>query len=144
MARGKKGDTVKVNYTGKLEDGTIFDTTEGRYPKELTIGGNQVLPAFEQAIVGMRPGESKTVRIPMNEAYGPHSDRLVGTMDRARLPADMKLEVGQRLQLAVTGSGGETMTATVTEVSGGSVKLDGNHPLAGKDLFFDIELLEIG
>lgn len=143
MAQARYGDTVKVDYTGKLEDGTVFDTTKDRYPQEFTIGGNQVILGFERAIVGMNPGESKTVRIPMDDAYGPHYEQMVGTMDRDRLPADMKLEVGQRLQFPVPDGGGETMLVTVTDVSDVSVTLDGNHPLAGKDLIFDIHLIEI-
>ncbi len=139
----KKGDTVKVHFTGKLEDGTIFDTSRDRYPKEITIGENQVIPGFEKAIIGMRSGESQNVRIEMNEAFGPHYDKLVGAMDRDRLPADMKLEVGQRVQFTVPDSDGDIMFATVTDISGQSVTLDANHPLAGKDLFFEIELLEI-
>lgn len=143
MDKVKTGDTVKVHFTGKLEDGTIFDTTRDRYPKQITIGGNQAIPGFEQAIVGMRSGESRSVRIPMNEAFGPRYDELVGTTERDRLPDNMKLEVGQRLQFTVPDSDGEVMPATVTSISEKTVTLDANHPLAGKDLFFEIELLEI-
>lgn len=143
MVRAKKGDTVRVNYTGKLEDGTVFDTTADRYPMEVLLDGKQVIPGFEKAIIGMKPGESKTVKIPMKEAYGPRYDKLIGKMDRDRLPSDMKIEVGQRLQFNVPGSEGEVMAATVTEISDKKITLDGNQPLAGKDLVFFIELVEI-
>jgi peptidylprolyl isomerase len=143
MAQAKHGDSVSVNYTGKLDDGTVFDTTSDRYPMQFTIGGGQVIRGFEQAIVGMSPGESKTVTISVDDAYGPRNEKMVRTVDRDRLPADQKLEVGQRLQLSRSGSEGETASATITDISGESVTLDGNHPLAGKNLTFDIQLVEI-
>ncbi len=141
MSQAKQFDTVRVHYTGRLDDGSVFDSSRGREPIEFTIGGGQVIPGFEQAVVGMNPGEEKTVRIPSDEAYGPYRDEMVLTVQRDQFPPDIDPQVGQALQ--VQQSTGESLIVTVSEVSETAVKLDANHPLAGQDLTFDIELVEI-
>ncbi|MGB2728247.1 MAG: peptidylprolyl isomerase [Halobacteriota archaeon] len=141
MAQAKHGDTVKVHYTGKLEDGTVFDTSVDRDPLQFTIGEGQIIPGFEQAVLGMNPGESKTIRIPTDEAYGTRREEMVMMVDRNQLPADLNPEVGQQLQSRQPD--GQTIVVTVTEVSESSVTVDANHPLAGKDLTFDIQLVEV-
>jgi peptidylprolyl isomerase len=141
MAEAKNGDTVKVHYTGKLDDGTIFDTSADREPMQFTIGEGQLIPDFEQAIVGMSPGESKTVQIPSDNAYGPHHEEMVMAVDRKEFPDDLDPKVDQMLQ--VRQQDGHTFAVKVTDVSEAKVTLDANHPLAGKDLTFDIQLTEI-
>ena len=140
MVQAKNGDNVKVHYTGKLEDGTVFDTSVNRDPLQFKIGEGQVLPGFEQAVVGMNPGESKTSTIPAEEAYGPHRKEMILVMERNQLPPDLEPEVGQRLQVRQDNS--QPIVVEVTDVSESSVTLDANHPLAGKDLTFDIQLVE--
>ena len=142
MTQAKKGDTVKVNYTGKLQNGTIFDTSENRDPLQFTIGQGQVIPDFEEAIVGMTPGESKTFDTPADRAYGPHYDELVVTVGKDQFPPDVDPEVGEQFQMV--GPDGRAMVVIVTGVEESEVTLDANHPLAGEDLTFDIELVEIG
>jgi peptidylprolyl isomerase len=138
----KNGDTVQVNYTGKLADGTVFDSSVGRDPLEFTLGAGNMIPGFEKAVLGMKVGEKKTVTIPSDEAYGPHLDELVIGVSRDRLPADTEPKVGQ--MLSATGQNGEAIRFTITGISdNGTVTLDANHPLAGKDLTFDIELVKI-
>ena len=141
MAQAKTGDTVKVHYTGKLDDGTVFDTSVDGEPLEFTIGEGQLISDFEQAIVGMSQGESKTVQIPSDRAYGPHLEEMVMVVDRTEFPENLDPKVDQRLQ--VRQSDGQVFTVTVTDVSESKVTLDGNHPLAGKELTFDIQLTEI-
>ena len=141
MAQAKTGDTVKVHYTGKLDDGTVFDTSADREPLQFTIGEGQIIPDFEQAIVGMNLGESKTIQIPSENAYGPHQKEMVMVVDRKEFPDDLKPEVDQRLQ--VRQPDGQSFAVTVTDVSESKVTLDGNHLLAGKDLTFDIQLAGI-
>lgn len=136
-ALAETGDTVKVHYTGKLEDGTVFDTSNGSEPLEFTLGQGQVISGFEQAVVGMKVGESKTFTIPADQAYGQRRDDLIFEVGRDELSADIDPEVGMQLQ---TSQG----IVTITEVSKTTVKIDANHPLAGQDLTFDIELVEIG
>ncbi len=141
MAQAKTGDTVRVHYTGKHDDGTVFDTSVEREPLQLTIGEGQVLADFEQAIVGMNPGDSKTIEIPSDKAYGPHRQEMVLEVNRSEFPADLEPKVEQRLQ--VSQSNGQVFVVTATAVSETSVTLDCNHPLAGKDIPFDIQLAEI-
>ena len=141
MTQAKPGDTVKIHYTGKLEDGTVFDSSMNREPLEFTLNGGQVIPGFEQAVVGMMPGESKTQKIPMEEAYGPYRSEMVIEVSRQQLPADLQPEVGQQLQ--VQQPNGQAVPVFVTEVTDATVTLDANHPLAGEDLTFDIQLVEI-
>lgn len=141
MVQAKMGDIVKVHYTGKLEDGTVFDTSIERGPLQFTIGEGQVIPGFEQSVVGMNQGESKTAKVPAHEAYGPHREDLVLTTDRNQFPIDSKPEAGQRVQ--IRQEEGQIIVATVVDVSESSVTVDANHHLAGKDLIFDIQLIEI-
>ncbi len=141
MAQAKNGDTVKVHYTGKLNDGTVFDTSTDRDPLQFTIGQGQVIPGFEQAVVGMNSGESKTTKVSADKAYGPHRKEMVLVIERSQLPVDLKPKVGQQLQSRQAD--GRTIRVMVTDVSESSVTLDANHPLAGKDLTFDIQLVEI-
>ena len=141
MAQAKTGDMVKVHYTGKLDDGTVFDTSADREPLEFTIGERQLIPDFEQAVIGMEPGESKSIQIASENAYGPHHEEMVMVVERKDMPEGLNPQVNQRLQ--VQQSNGQSFVVTVTEVSESSVKLDGNHPLAGKDLAFDIQLTAI-
>lgn len=137
----KTGDIVKVHYTGKLQNGDVFDTSESRGPIEFKIGDKTIIPGFEKAIVGMKKGEKKTITIPSDKAYGPRMNDLISDVEKSHFPPDIKPEVG--LQLELKQPEGATILVTVTNVSGDVVTLDANHPLAGKDLIFDIELLEI-
>lgn len=141
MAEAKKGDTVQVNYTGKLADGTVFDTSYGRWPLQFTIGSGQLIPGFEKAVAGMSIGEKKTVVIPSDEAYGPRVEKAVVEVSRANLPPDLDPKVGQRLEIVQQND--ETVLVTVVATSEESITLDANHPLAGRDLTFEIELVAI-
>jgi peptidylprolyl isomerase len=141
MVQAKPGDTVKIHYTGKLDDGTVFDSSVNREPLEFTLSGGQVIPGFDEAVLGMSPGESKTQKIPMDQAYGPHRDEMVLEISRQQIPPELEPEVGQQLQ--VQQENGQTIPVFVTEVTESNVTLDANHPLAGEDLTFDIQLVEI-
>jgi peptidylprolyl isomerase len=141
MPKAKKGDTVRVHYTGHLEDGTIFDSSAEREPLEFTLGRGTIIPGFEAAVEGMEVGEKKTQIVTYDDAYGPHMDEMVKIVERATIPEDMDIEVGQHLQ--ITGATGESVIVTIVEITDEDVTLDGNHPLAGQDLIFDIELVEI-
>lgn len=142
MAQAKRGDSVKVHYTGKLEDGTVYDSSRDRDPLHFTIGEGQVIPGIEQAVVGMNPGESMTTKVPADKAYGPHREELVMEIDRNEFPQHLRPKVGQQLQARLEDD--QTIEIKVTDVSESSVTLDANHPLAGKDVTFDIQLVEIG
>ena len=135
------GNTVKVHYTGTLEDGTIFDTSAEREPMEFTLGTGQVIPGFEEAVRGMQVGQSKTFTIPSEQAYGPYLDDRVLVVEREQLPEDLKPEAGQQLQIPVAD--GRTTMVIVTDVSETTITLDANHPMAGKNLTFEIEVVEI-
>ena len=139
--QAQNGDVVEVDYTGTLENGTVFDTSEGRDPLRFTLGEGQMIPGFEQAVLGMKVGESKTVTIPADEAYGPHSDDMVQVIDREELTNIPNPEVGQ--QLYGSQPGGGTITGTITNVTDTTITVDFNHHLAGKDLTFEIELMSI-
>lgn len=141
MAQAKSGDTVKVHYTGKLDDGTVFDSSADREPLEFTLGSGSIIPGFERAVLGMNLGESKTEVIPTDDAYGPHLDEMVVVVDRQQMPPEIEPQVGQQLQLQQQD--GQVLPVVITDVSGASVTLDANHPLAGEALIFDIELVEI-
>jgi peptidylprolyl isomerase len=141
MAQAKRGDVVRVHYTARVEDGAVFDTSIDRHPLRFTIGDGQVIPGFDQAIVGMQPGETKTAHIPMDEAYGPYRKDMVVTLARSQLPENLELEVAQTWEITFSDRG--RATVTVTDISEGTVTLDANHPLAGKDLVLDIDLIEI-
>ncbi|MBN1347043.1 MAG: peptidylprolyl isomerase [Phycisphaerae bacterium] len=139
--QAQQGDTVRVHYTGKFDDETVFDSSDGRDPLEFTLGQGQVIPGLEQAVVGMAPGDTKTATIPMDDAYGPHQAEMVMNVDRGDLPPNIDPQVGQQLQSRLQD--GQVIVLTVTDVTEAAVTLDANHPLAGKDLVFDIELVEI-
>ena len=141
MTQAKNGDKVRVHYTGKFDDGSVFDSSLEREPLEFTIGQNQVIPGFEEAIIGMSPGESINTTIPAYQAYGERREDLVLKVDRSRLPENIDPQVNQQLQ--INHPNGERLIVTVTEVSDTSVTLDANHPLAGKNLTFDIHLVKI-
>ena len=137
----KTGDTVQVNYTLSLADGTVYETSVGKQPLELVLGKGDFLTAFEEAIVGMKVGESKTITILAADAYGAYRDDLIFTIDRDQLSSEVEPKVGDRLQSM--DESGQTMVAVVTAVSDTTITLDANHPLAGKDLTFKIDLLKI-
>ena len=141
MKQAKNGDTVKVHYTGKLGNGKIFDSSAKRDPLQFKIGDGQIILGFEQAVVGMKPGETKTTKIPSEKAYGPYSEEFVLVVDRSKIPSNIEPEVGQQYQ--VPQENGQKPVFMVTEVTESNVTLDGNHPLTGKDLTFDIQLIEI-
>ena len=141
--QAKVGDTVSVLYTGTLDDGEIFDSSElhGGEPLEFTIGAGQMIPGFEQAAIGMSVGESKTVLIAAADAYGPYHEELVIVVDWDQFPEGFEVEVGDQLQMQQAD--GQIVIVTVLEVSESGVTVDANHPLAGKDLTFEIQLVEI-
>jgi len=141
MAQAEQGDTVKVHYTGRLDDGMVFDTSLDRDPLQFTIGEGRIILGFEQAVVGMSPGESKTAEILAEQAYGPHDEEMVLVVDRSQIPEHVKPEVNDELK--IRRADGETFIVAVTHISESSLTLDANHPLAGKDLTFDIQLIEI-
>jgi peptidylprolyl isomerase len=141
MAEAKKGDTVKVHYTGKLEDGTVFDSSVEKAPLEFTLGNGNMIAGFEKAVLGMEIGDSKSARIPFQEAYGERRDEMLVEVPKTQIPEEIKPEVGQ--QLSIKQQDGSAVPVVVTEVDQDKIILDANHPLAGKDLIFDIELMEI-
>lgn len=141
MTPAKKGDKVKVNYTGRLKDGTVFDSSDGRGPLTVVLGSGTVIIGFDEAIQGMTVGESRSVTIPAARAYGPHNKELLITVPKSQVPADLNPEAGQRLEMG--GPNGELVVVQVTTVSDDNITLDANPPLAGRDLIFDIELVEI-
>jgi peptidylprolyl isomerase len=140
MSQVKQGDKIRVHYTGRLEDGSEFDRSASDEPLEITVGENSVIEGFEQAVLGMTVGERKTVTIPPDQGYGPRRDEMMQEIDRSTIPEELELKLGARME----ASGEETMlTLTVVEIGEKTVTLDANHPLAGKDLTFEIELLAI-
>jgi FKBP-type peptidyl-prolyl cis-trans isomerase 2 len=141
MVQAQAGDLVRVHYTGRLADGTTFDTSMEREPLEFTLGAGEIIPGFEQAVLGMTAGESKTVTILVDQAYGPHRAERVIDVERHHLPPDLQPEIGQRHHM--TRPDGMTITVIVTTLTETQVTLDANHPLAGRDLIFDIMLVEI-
>ncbi len=141
MAQAQSGNTVKVHYTGKLEDGTVFDSSVNREPLEFKLGEGQMIQGFEQAVYGMAVGDSKTATIPSEQAYGPKSEDMILEVNRNEVPADLNPQVGQ--QLAIQQPDGHALPVTVTSVTDETITLDANHPLAGKDLIFEIKLVEI-
>lgn len=140
MSSAKSGDTVLVHYTGRLEDGSVFDSSDGRDPLEFTVGSGQVIPGFEAAVSGMSPGEERSVTIPAADAYGDRKDDLVIEVERTQLPPDIDPSPGQQLQLSQEG---RAFVVTVADVTPEKVTLDANHPLAGEDLTFDLQLVAI-
>lgn len=142
MQQVKHGDLVRVHYHGKLTDGSTFDSSEGREPLEFTVGKGQVIKGFDDALMNMQPGEKKTVQIPVDEAYGQRSENMMMEYPKAEFPEDMKPEVG--MELHMSDNAGNVFPVVIAEVKEETVLLDANHPLAGQDLIFDIELVSIG
>src|SRR6185503_6805396 len=141
MQKAKSGDKVKVHYHGKLTSGETFDSSEGRAPLEFEIGKGMVIKGFDQGVAGMTVGEKKTIHIPVNEAYGPRNNEMLIEVPRNKFSPDMELETG--LALMMSDGSGQDFQVVVAEIKEDSVILDANHPLAGEDLIFDIELVEI-
>ena len=141
MSKVKDGDTVKVHYTGKLENGEVFDTSKEQEPFEFTVGNKAVIPGFEKCVVGMEVGDSKSIEIPPEEAYGAKQDQLVVEVNRSEFPDDITPTIGQRLQ--IRQQDGNPIIVTITDLAEDIITLDANHPLAGYTLFFDVEVIEL-
>ena len=141
MSQVKENDTVKVHYTGKLKNGQVFDSSEGREPLEFTLGQGMLIPGFERAVIDMKVNDKKTVGIPMNEAYGEVRKELFHKVEKEQLPDEVKPEVG--LGLVSRDAQGNEHQFKIAEVSDDHIIVDGNHPLAGQELVFDLELVEI-
>lgn len=140
MKQAGKGDTVKVHYTGVLKDGTVFDSSRNREALQVTLGSGTLIPDFEDALVGMSVGETKELHVPSANAYGPRREELVVRVESSEFPPHLVPQEGLKLNLK--GPEDEVIQAVITDVSGDSVTIDANHPLAGEDLTFDIELTE--
>lgn len=141
MQQAKKGDKVKVHYHGKLTNGNTFDSSEGREPLEFEIGGGMVIAGFDDGVTGMSIGEKKTVNIPADQAYGPKQEEMIMEFPKDRFPVDMVLEVGQ--QLNMNNGSGQNFPVVIVEIKEEVVILDANHPLAGEELVFDLEMVQI-
>lgn len=141
MQQVKKGDKIKVHYHGRLTTGETFDKSEGREPLEFEVGGGMVIKGFDDGVTGMAVGEKKTITIPFGEAYGPRNPDMIIDMPKDRFPQDMELEIG--MPLGMSDGHGQQFQVVVAEIKETSVTLDANHPLAGQDLVFDLELVEI-
>jgi len=141
MTTAKSGDTVRIHYTGKLTDGTQFDSSEGRAPLEFTLGSGHVIPGMETGVTGLAIGDKKTIEIASPDAYGAHDPQGIQIVPREHLPKDMELQIG--MHLGAKTPAGEQVSFIVTALSETEVTMDGNHPLAGKDLVFDVELVGI-
>ncbi|SON57303.1 FKBP-type peptidyl-prolyl cis-trans isomerase SlyD [Hartmannibacter diazotrophicus] len=141
MTQAKSGDTVRIHYVGKLTDGTEFDSSAGRDPLIFQVGSGQIIPGLDRQIEGMEVGAAQTLTIPADEAYGPHDPAKIQSLPRSTVPEDLDVATGMRLQARTTT--GDTIALQVVEVSPETIVVDANHPLAGKDLVFDVELVEI-
>jgi FKBP-type peptidyl-prolyl cis-trans isomerase 2 len=141
MTQAKSGDTVKIHYKGKFDDGSVFDSSEGRDPLEFEIGSGNIITGVEEAVVGMQPEETKEAAIPPEKGYGEYRDDMVLEVEKTQFPEHIDPEPGQQLELQQPD--GQKVTVTVTNVAEEKVTLDANHPLAGKDLNFEITLQEI-
>ncbi len=141
MASVKDGSTVKVHYTGKLEDGTVFDSSLEREPLEFKIGTGSIIPGFEKGIMGLETGTKKTLTITPEDGYGDPSQDLIAVVKRAEFPKDITPDLGQQLQMQRPD--GQIVNMVIAKIEGDDVTLDANHPLAGKTLIFDIELVEV-
>ncbi|HEX3073889.1 MAG TPA: peptidylprolyl isomerase [Ignavibacteriales bacterium] len=139
--QAKEGNVVKVHYTGRFDDGTIFDSSKGRTPLQFVIGNGQLIPGFENAVIGMAPGDMKSVNIAAAEGYGLYDENKVFEVSRNDFPDDINPEVG--MELNVKNDDGSSYGVVIQEVKSETVMLDANHPLAGKDLIFEIELVEV-
>ena len=142
MQQVKKGDTIKVHYHGKLTDGTTFDSSEGREPLSFTVGSGQVIKGFDDALIDMKVGDKKTVHIPVDQAYGHRNDDMMMEYPKSDFPADMQPTLG--LQLHMSDNLGNVFPVVIADIKADIVLLDANHPLAGQDLIFDLELVSIG
>ncbi len=140
MTQAQNGSQVKIHYTGRLDNGQVFDSSQDRDPLEFTMGQGQLIPGFEAAVQGMQAGEKKTVVIPAEEAYGPRQEELLFSVDRAQLPENIQPEVGQQLQV---NQEGQTAVVTISELTESTITLDANHPLAGENLTFELEVMEV-
>jgi peptidylprolyl isomerase len=141
MQQVKKGDTVKVHYHGKLTTGETFDSSDGKEPLEFKVGDGDVIKGFEEGVMGMKIGDKKTIQIPAEDAYGEKNEEMMIEFPKDRFPADMNPEVG--MPLTMSNGAGQNFRVTITEVKDDSVILDANHPLAGEELIFDIQLVSI-
>lgn len=141
MCAAKAGHTVKIHYTGTLDDGTQFDSSEGRDPLEFELGSGQVIAGFDQAVEGMAVGDSKSVKLAPAQAYGERQEQMVQDVPKSALPSDLQPQVG--MALSARSPDGREMQLTVTDVKEDVITVDGNHPLAGQNLNFEIELVEI-
>lgn len=142
MTQVKTGDTVRIHYTGTLADGSVFDSSEGRDPLEFQVAAGQIIPGLDAALPGMTVGEKKVVEVPCAQAYGDANPQAVQSVPRAEVPPELPLEIGTQLQVQTTD--GQVLPVTIVEVTDEAITLDANHPLAGKDLTFAIELVSIG
>jgi FKBP-type peptidyl-prolyl cis-trans isomerase 2 len=141
MSEAKRGDTVKVHYTGTLEDDTVFDSSRQRDPLEFTLGSGMVVPGFENLVLGLKEGETAKETAPCDQAYGERRDELQLEVKRADIPADLELSVGMNLRMQAPD--GQGASVEVVELNDATVTLDANHPLSGKDLTFEVELVEL-
>jgi peptidylprolyl isomerase len=141
MSQIKTGDTVKVHYTGKLDDGTVFDSSHERGPLEFTLGDGKIIPGFEEALTGMKLNETKTVKIPFDKAYGPYHNELCMEVEKNQFPPHINPQIGQQLQIPRLD--GQAVIFVITQISENTITLDANNPLAGKDLTFDLQIVEI-
>ena len=141
MTEVKAGDTVRIHYKGTLDDGSVFDSSEGRDPLEFAVGSGQIIPGLDVALPGMKVGDEKTVRVAADQAYGPVNPDARQPVPRDQFPPNIPIELGASLQ--VQTQAGQVMTVTIVEIGEDNVTLDANHPLAGKDLTFEIVLVSI-
>lgn len=141
MSQAKDGDTVKVHYTGRLENGEVFGTTKDEEPLELTLGSGKIIPGFEKGIAGMEVGDTKTMTVPPGEAYGPRRKELIVDIKKTDLPEDITPAIGKQLQIRQKDD--NPIEVAITDMDEDTVTLDANHPLAGNTLLFEVELLEI-
>ncbi|SHM89940.1 peptidylprolyl isomerase [Chitinophaga jiangningensis] len=141
MQAVKNGDTIRVHYHGRLTNGTTFDSSEGRAPLEFKVGSGMVIKGFDNGVLDMKVGDKKTIEIPVDQAYGQKSPEFIIDFPKANIPADLNPEVGMQLQMS--GPEGQVIPVRVVAVAADTITLDGNHPLAGEDLIFDLELVEI-
>jgi peptidylprolyl isomerase len=141
MKKAQNGDKLKVHYTGKLEDGSVFDSSVGREPLEFVLGNGSLIAGFERAVSGLQPGEKTTATLAPEEAYGEPSMELLFEVPKANIPEEIKPEIG--MQLSVSQPDGQQMPVVIAEVKEESITLDANHPLAGKTLIFEIEVMEV-